>query len=115
MDQISWVDFAKVDFRVGEIIEANKVEGSEKMIKMNVDFGQMGIKTVFSGILKWYQPEELVGKKTVFVVNIEPKKVMGELSEAMIFAASAEATDGQGAPVVLIIPDKEINNGAKVF
>lgn len=111
MDQISWQDFAKVDFRVGEVLEASKVEGSEKLIKMKVDFGEMGTKIVFSGILKWYQPEELVGKKTVFVVNIEPKKVMGELSEAMLFAADDEEKEAMS----ILLLDKEIKNGAKVM
>jgi methionyl-tRNA synthetase len=106
---IKYDDFAKVDFRVGQIIEVSKVEGSEKLIKMKVDFGEIGIKMVFSGIYKWYKPEDLVNKKTVFVVNIEPKKVMGELSEAMIFAAG----DGETTSVLWI--DKDVANGTKVF
>ena len=85
MEQISYADFAKVEFRVGEIVEAKNVEESEKLIRMIVDFGQeLGQKIVFSGIRHWYSPLDLLNKKTVFVINISPKKIMGEESGAMI-------------------------------
>ncbi|MFA6602683.1 MAG: hypothetical protein WCT01_02660 [Candidatus Shapirobacteria bacterium] len=110
MDYISGEDFFKVDMRVGEIVEASEVEGSEKLIKMMVDFGELGIKTVFSGIKKHYQPEQLMGKKTVFVVNVTPKKVMGQESEAMIVGAD----DDEGA-MSLLLMEKEMKNGARVY
>ena len=109
MDLIKYDDFAKVDFRVGQIVEVNKVENSDKLLKMKVDLGELGEKTVFSGIYKWYKPEDLLDKKTVFVVNVEPKRVMGELSEAMIFAAG----DGETTSVLWL--DKDVINGTKVF
>lgn len=110
MDSIQYEDFAKVDFRVGLILEAQKVDGSEKLLKFKVDFGpELGVKTVFSGIAKYYTPDDLLNKKTVFVVNIVPKKVMGELSEAMIFAADA---DGK---IAIISPDRDMPAGAKVY
>ena len=109
MDQISWNDFAKVDFRVGEIIEAAKVESSDKLIRMRVDFGELGVRTVFSGILKYYQPLELLLKKTVFVVNVSPKKIMGEESEAMLFGAEDEVR------MSILLLDRTMKNGTKVF
>lgn len=118
MDQIKYDDFAKVEFLIGEIKEAIEVEGSEKLLRLQVDFGEENLRTVFSGIKKWYKPEEIVGKKTVFVTNIIPRKIMGEESQAMIFASSAKATDGQGEPieiVSLLIPDKDLPVGSKVF
>jgi methionyl-tRNA synthetase len=111
MDQITWDDFAKVDFRVGKIVEAINVEGSEKLIKMMVDFGDLGKKMVFSGIRHWYSPEELLNKKAVFVVNMVPKKIMGEESEAMIF--SAESDDEKEMSILVL--EKEMANGARVF
>ncbi len=111
MDQIEFSDFAKVDFRVGEILEAEKVEASNKLIKMLVDFGEAGKKTVFSGIFQWYTPEELVNKKTIFVINIKPKAILGEESGAMIFAAEDEATK----VISLLFLDKEVKNGSKVY
>lgn len=115
MNLINYSDFAKVEFMVGEIIEAEKVENSDKLIKMKVDFGEFGTKRVFSGIYKWYKPNDLMGKKTVFVTNMEPRKIMGEESEAMIFAASADATAAKAASFSLILLDKDLPNGTKVY
>ena len=118
MDQIKYDDFAKVEFRIGEIKEAVEVEGSEKLLRLQVDFGEEKLRNIFSGIKKWYSPADLIGKKTIFVTNITPRKIMGEFSEAMIFASSAEATDGQGElteTVSLLIPDKDLPVGSKVF
>lgn len=112
MDYIKYDDFAKVEFRIGQIVEAGNVEGSEKLLKFTVDFGpEVGKKIVFSGIKKYYSPEYLLNKKTVFVVNIEPKKVMGQLSEAMIFGAD----DFENGAMSILILDKDMPNGAKVF
>ena len=119
MDQITWNDFAKIEFRVGEIVEAKNVETSEKLIRMVVDFGQeLGQKVVFSGIRKYYQPEELLNKKTVFIVNMVPKKIMGEESQAMIFAASTEVAASQGAvseEMSILLLEIDLPNGSKVF
>jgi methionyl-tRNA synthetase len=111
MEQIDYADFAKVEFQVGQITEVEKVEASEKLVKMKVDFGESGVKTVFSGIYKWYKPEDLLNKKTVFVINIKPRKIMGELSEAMIFGAE----NGSGEEMSLLLLDKELPVGSKVF
>ena len=111
MDQITWEEFNKVEFRIGEIMEAINVEKSEKLIRMVVDFGEMGQRVVFSGIRKYYSPEGLVGKKTVFVVNMVPKKMMGEESGTMIFAADDRVND----KVSVLILEKDLPNGARVF
>lgn len=110
MNTIQYEDFAKIEFRLGQIIEASKVEGSDKLLKFKVDFGEeLGIKTVFSGISKYYALEDLLNKKTAFVVNIEPRKIMGEFSEAMIFAAEVEGK------ISILIPETEMPVGAKIF
>lgn len=109
MDQIKYDDFAKVEFKVGEIKEAIEVEGSEKLLRLQVDFGEEKLRNIFSGIKKWYKPEDLINKKTVFVTNIIPRKIMGELSEAMIFAAENE----EGISVLFL--DKDLPVGSKVF
>ena len=118
MEQITYSDFAKVEFRVGEIKQALEVEGSEKLLRLQVDFGEENLRTVFSGIKKWYSPLDLIGKKTVFVTNITPRKIMGEESQAMIFAASADATSSQGEleeTVSMLLLDKDLPIGSKVF
>jgi len=121
MDQIKYDDFAKVEFMIGEIKEAIEVEGSEKLLRLRVDFGEENLRTVFSGIKKWYKPEDIVGKKTVFVTNITPRKIMGEESQAMIFGASAfvkttadKEDEGKEEMSVLFL-DKDLPVGSKVF
>lgn len=112
MEQISYADFAKVEFRIGEIIEAKNVDESEKLIRMIVDFGpELGQKVVYSGIRHWYQPEDLLNKKTVFIVNMIPKKIMGEESQAMIFGAEDEGND----KLSILILEKDLPSGTKVF
>ncbi len=111
MDQIKYDDFAKVEFKIGEIKEAIEVEGSEKLLRLQVDFGEENLRTVFSGIKKWYSPTDLVGKKTIFVTNISPRKIMGEESQAMIFGAEDET----GENMSLLFLDKDLPAGSKVF
>lgn len=111
MEQISYDDFAKVEFRIGEIIEAKNVEESDKLIRMVVDFGEFGKKIVFSGIRKYYKPEELLNKKTLFVMNMIPKKIMGEMSEAMIFGASTASNDKMS----ILLLDKDLPNGSEGY
>ena len=112
MSTIQFSDFSKVQFKVGSVVEAERKVGSEKLIRMVVDFGEMiGKKTVLSGIAKWYDPEHLVGKKTVFVMNVEPRKIMDEMSEAMLFAADA----GEHSEVSLLILDKDVPEGSNVY
>lgn len=111
MDQIKYDDFAKVEFKIGEIKEAIEVENSEKLLRLQVDFGEEKFRNVFSGIKKWYSPIDLIGKKTVFITNIIPRKIMGEFSEAMIFGAE----DENGESMSLLFLDKDLPTGSKVF
>ncbi len=112
--QIEFADFAKVEIRVGKIIEAIVPEGSEKLIQFRVDFGpsassgQAEIRTIFSGIKEWYDPADLVGIKTTWVVNLAPKKTPFGESEGMLFACD----DREGKPHILELGD-EIEIGAE--
>ena len=109
-DSISFDEFSKLDFRVGKVIEAKDVEASDKMIRLVVNFGDLGQRTVFTAIRKWYQAEDLIGKLYVFIFNLEPKPMFGEKSEGMIIAA--ETQDGEDC--VLLTPDKDIAPGSSV-
>ena len=118
MDQIKYDDFAKIEFLIGQIKEATEVESSEKLLKLKVDFGEENLRTVFSGIKKWYKPEDVVNKKTVFITNIAPRKIMGELSEAMIFAASSKVIkddETEEENIVLLFPEIDLPVGSKVY
>ena len=97
-----------MQLRVGEIIACEKVEKSSKLLHETVKFGNE-TRSVVSGIAKHYKPEELVGKKVVFVTNLAPRKVCGIVSEGMILAAEDE-----NGTLSLIVPDKDINSGANL-
>ncbi len=109
-DQVSFVDFQKLDLRVGKIVKVEVPEGSRTMYRLTVDLGkEMGTRTVFSGIKEKYTPDDLVGKLAVFVINLERKKIMGEESEGMILAACE--TDDKP---VLVVPLEEVKLGSVV-
>ena len=107
--QITIDDFAKVQLKVGEIIACEKVPKSSKLLHETVKFGNE-IRSVVSGIAKHYTPEEMVGKKVVFVTNLAPRTVCGVLSEGMILAAEDE--DGK---LALVVADKaDLKSGAVI-
>src|SRR5664279_6414831 len=81
-------DFAKLDLRIALIVACEKVEGSTKLLKLTLDVGSANAQTVFSGIQSSYAPEQLVGKLTVMVANLAPRKMKFGLSEGMVLAAS---------------------------
>jgi methionyl-tRNA synthetase len=81
-------DFAKLDLRIARIVACEKVEGSTKLLKLTLDVGEPKTRTVFSGIQSAYSPEQLVGKLTVMVANLAPRKMKFGLSEGMVLAAS---------------------------
>ena len=87
-DIITFLDFDKLDLRVGEVKEASMVEGSKNLIKMTVDLGEdYGTVEILSGLAKFYTPESLIGNKYIFLANLEPKKLMGKDSNGMILVA----------------------------
>jgi methionyl-tRNA synthetase len=105
---ISIDDFAKVDLRIARIVDCKAVEGSDKLLQLTLDVGEEKTRNVFSGIKSAYQPEQLVGKLTVMVANLAPRKMKFGLSEGMVLAASA--TDEKAEPGLYIL---EPNSGAK--
>jgi len=83
-------DFKKVEVRAGKVLSAEKVGGSEKLLKLLVDFGEENERQVISGIAKFVNPENLTDQVCIFVTNLEPREIMGLKSEAMIMALSGE-------------------------
>lgn len=88
-------EFKELDIRIGEIINAEKVENADNLLKLEVDFGEFK-RQIISGIAKWYQPEDLKGKKLPFIVNLEPRKFKGVESQGMLIAV-----DGEEQPILL--------------
>ena len=88
-DEIKIDDFAKVDLRIAKIVNCEHVEGSDKLLRLTLDVGEGKTRNVFSGIKSAYQPEQLIGKYTVMVANLAPRKMKFGMSEGMVLAASA--------------------------
>jgi methionine--tRNA ligase beta chain len=106
--EIPFDEFQKLDLRIGKITEANQIPGSKNLIRMTVDFGTEKRQAV-AGLLQWYKPEQLVGKKGAFILNLQRRKMMGVESQCMIFAAE----DDKGN-VVVLQPEKDIVEGSKI-
>ncbi|MEM3761037.1 MAG: methionine--tRNA ligase subunit beta [Candidatus Bathyarchaeia archaeon] len=106
--EISFEEFQKLDLRVGKILEANQIPGSRNLIRMIVDFGTEKRQAV-AGLLQWYKPENLVGKKCAFILNLQRRKFMGVESQCMILAAEDEKGN-----VVVLQPEKDIAEGSRI-
>lgn len=100
--------FAEVKLRSGEITACEKIKKAKKLLKLTVDDGRNG-RQIVSGIANWYQPEDLIGRKIVFVANLAPAKLCGELSEGMILACDAGDND-----VRVLFLDKDVPNGSTI-
>lgn len=104
---INFDEFKKLDLRIGKILTADKIEKSDKLLVLKVDIGGEE-KQILSGIAHFYKPEDLTGKEVVIVTNLEPRKIMGLESQGMVLAA-----EGKDKPV-LLMPEEEVNPGAKI-
>lgn len=107
-EEITFAEFQKIDLRVGKIVEATQVPDSKKLIKILVDFGS-GKRQGVAGLLKYYTPEELVGKKCVFLLNLQRRMLAGIESQCMVLAAEDEAGN-----VTVLQPEKDIAEGSKI-
>jgi methionyl-tRNA synthetase len=107
-ETISIDDFLKVDLRVAKIVEADHVEGADKLIKLTLDIGQEQTKQVFAGIKSAYAPEDLKGRLTIMVANLQPRKMKFGVSEGMVLAA------GEGQDIHLLAPDSGAKPGQPV-
>lgn len=116
-DLITIDDFAKVELKVARVLEAEEVEGSEKLLKLIVSIGEPSFanasegekRQILAGIKKSYSPADLIGKQIVVVANLQPRKMMGMESQGMVLAAHDEEGN-----TVLITPFKEVPNGSRL-
>jgi methionyl-tRNA synthetase len=91
---ISIEDFAKLDLRIGVVLECGFVDGSDKLLRFKLDAGALGERQIFSGIRQAYaEPEKLVGRRVVFIANLAPRKMRFGLSEGMILSAGSGGAD----------------------
>ena len=106
--EISFEEFQKLDLRIGKIIEANQIPGSRNLIRMIVDFGTEKRQAV-AGLLQYYKAENLAGRKCVFILNLQRRKMMGVESQCMILAAEDEKGN-----VIVLQPEKDIAEGSRI-
>jgi methionyl-tRNA synthetase len=109
---VSIDDFGKVDLRIARIASAEHVEGADKLIRLTLDVGTLGTRQVFAGIKSAYDPATLVGRLTVMVANLAPRKMKFGVSEGMVLAASD--ADGKSPGLFLLSPDSGATPGMKV-
>ena len=108
-EKINYDDFSKVEIRVGEIKSVEIVPDTDKLLRLEVDLGEEEVRQIVSGIRLYFEdPQELVGKKSMFVANLEPRTIRGLESNGMIFAVSDDDNNFS-----LLSPDSVIPNGTK--
>ena len=105
---VAFDDFTKLDIRVGTVLECKKVPKADKLLQFKIDDG-LGGRTIVSGIAKFYNPDDLVGKQVCFIANLEPRKLKGIESQGMILSA-----EDAGGKIVLIQPREEVKSGVSV-
>ena len=106
-DKITIEDFLKVDLKIGKIIQADEVEESRKLLKLDVDIGNE-TRTVFAGIKKSYKPEDLVGRLVVIVANLKPREMKFGISDGMVLATQDDNE------IIILQPEKEVPSGSKI-
>jgi methionyl-tRNA synthetase len=112
---ITITDFAKLDIRIGKVVEASIPEGSNKLIRQVVDFGEeIGRKIIFSGIQNFYAVEDLIGKQLPYIINLPPRAMMGEESQGMLLAVAPETESGEHG-CVLLEPIAPLVNGSPII
>lgn len=111
MEEISWNDFEKVELRVGTIVEVQEFpEARKPAYKLKVDFGEFGVRQSSAQITVNYTKDDLIGRQVIGVINFPRKQIANFFSEALVTGVP----DAEGA-VVLIAPDRKVQNGAKLF
>jgi methionyl-tRNA synthetase len=106
--EITFDEFKKVDARVGTITQVERVPRTEKLYKILVDLGPLGVRQTVSSLVGYYEPEQLQGKRVIFLYNLKPTKYSGEVSQGMLLAAE------QGNKLALLTTDLEIPNGSRM-
>jgi len=102
--EISFEDFAKLDLKVSEIIDAEEIDGADKLWKLRVDLGEEKKRTICVGIREFYSADELIGKKIIVVANLKPRKMRGVESQGMLLASLNDSH----SEVILVEPEGEV-------
>ena len=106
--EITIEEFARLDIRIGKVLKAERIPGSRKLLRLEVDLGEGEPRQLVAGLAGFYEPDELVGMNIVVLANLKPKKIMGVESRGMLLAA-----DVNGRPVLLTV-EEDVPPGTKV-
>lgn len=107
-EEVSFEDFKRLDIRVGVITSVERVRRTEKLYRILVDLGSVGTRQTVSSLVGYYEPNELVGKRVVFLTNLKQAKFAGEVSQGMLLAAELEEK------LALLTTDRDIQSGARI-
>lgn len=107
MEYVTYDEFKKMDIRVGTIKQVEPIEGTDKLLKCQIDFGEPELRQIVSGIREYYpEYEALVGKQVLYIVNLEPREIRGHVSHGMLMAV--------GETPVFLVPESPVAAGSKV-
>jgi methionine--tRNA ligase beta chain len=107
-NEVTFDEFKKLDMRIGIITQVERVPRTEKLYKILVDLGPLGVRQTVSSLVGYYEPNELVGKRVIFLYNLKPTKFAGEVSQGMLLAAE------QDDIIALLTTDKDVANGSRI-
>jgi len=106
--EITFDDFKRIDARVGTITSVERVPRTERLYRIVVDLGSLGMRQTVSSLVGYYEASELIGKRIIFLLNLKPTKFAGEVSHGMLLAAE------QGRELALLTTDRDIPNGSRI-
>jgi len=106
--EVTYEEFRKLDARVATVMQVERVPRTEKLYRILVDLGSLGVRQTLSSLVGYYEPSELVGRRIIFLYNLKPTKFSGEVSQGMLLAAE------QDHKLALLTTDREIPNGARI-
>jgi methionine--tRNA ligase beta chain len=106
--EMTFEEFKKIDARIGTITSVDRVPRTEKLYRILVDLGSLGVRQTVSSLVGYYEESELLGKRIVFLCNLKPTKFAGEVSQGMLLAAE------EGEKLALLSTDRDIPNGARI-
>ncbi len=110
MDKISFDEWKKVEMKVGKILKVERIPNTDNLYKLQVDVGEENARQIVTGLVPFYKEEELLNKKIIVLVNLEPAKFKGELSEGMLLCAE----DEKEGKCVLLTVEKDIEPGTNI-
>jgi methionine--tRNA ligase beta chain len=106
-ETVSFEEWSRLDIRIGRVLEAARIPGSRKLLKLRLDLGGQ-VRQAVAGLAEVYTPDQLKGRLLVVLTNLEPRRIFGEMSEVMILAAA------EGETVSVLQPDKPVSPGSRV-